>query len=259
MKGTYLIAYYLTCPSVVNQSLRRRYGSYSRADLCQRRGDGRLDFQVDPKFQCVLEVIIPLGLPRFIDPSIPPPPYRGEDELFDRLLKRVRLVTTTILAGLLTSLMGKDYPLHSVLGFDPFDTDFNIVQGRDWIENFDAHAIKSMRDLVIGPDLHNGHWIDQFEIRRQGNVDAFYEDSTGLVSLITGFKYILILGPFKFVEEQLRLKNPRMIQFKAADELEDGKVVFVAKEYTEKARFHKNQMLETMFQVQEPCIRSGRL
>lgn len=71
--------------------------------------------------------------------------------------------------------MGEDYPLHSVLGYDPSDADFNIVQGRDLIEKFDGHAINSMRDFIIGPDLHHGHWIDQFGIKGQGNVDAFVE------------------------------------------------------------------------------------
>lgn len=211
---------------------------------------------MDPRSQCVLEVLIPLGLPRLIDPSITPPPYRGYDELYDRLLPRVRPVTTPIVAGLLTSLMGEEYPLHSVLGFDPSDADFNIVQGRDLIKKFDGHVINSMRDLIIGPDLHHGHWVDQFEIKGQGIVDAFVEDHTGLVSLLHWFKYILILCPFEFVEEQLQLKNPRIIQFTAANVLEDGKVVLVAKEHTEQERFGRNKMLETLVKVRDPRIGS---
>lgn len=133
------------------------------------------------------------------------------------------------------------------------------MQGLDWFETFEGHAIKSMRDLTIGPDLHNGHWIDQFGIKGQGNVDAFHEHSTGLVSLMTGFKYTLILGPFEFVEEQLRLKNPRIIEFTAANELVEGKVVLVAKGYTEKERLPINQMLETLVRARHSRIGSVRL
>lgn len=73
------------------------------------------------------------------------------------------------------------------------------------------------------------------------------------------FKYILVLGPFEFVEEQLQLKNPRIIQFTAANELEDGKVVLVAKEHTAKERSGKDKMLETLVKVRDPRIGSGRL
>lgn len=209
------------------------------------------DFEVDPGSQCVFEVIIPLDLPRIIDPSIPPPPYHGEDELFNRLQPRVRPVTTSILAGLLTAFMGNDYPIHSVLGFDPSNDDFDIVQGRDLLEKFEGEGLWSMSDLIIGPDLRDGRWKDQFGIEGQGRVDAFYEHFDGFVTLVHAFKYTLILGPFEFVEEQLQLDNPRMIQFTAGDQLEDGKVVFVAKEYTEKARFWHHKELMHYVRVQD--------
>lgn len=89
---------------------------------------------VHPQDQCIFEVIIPLGLPRVIDPSIPSPPYRGADE-HNRLQLRVRPVMKPVLTGLLTTLMGQDYPVHSILGAK---TNSRVV-----LESFEANFLLS--------------------------------------------------------------------------------------------------------------------
>lgn len=93
-------------------------------------------------------------------------------------------------------------------------------------------------------DLKTGRWRDQFGRGGQTAVDAlaYDEHPDGTVALAYAFNFTLTQG--RFAEEH---ENPRVIRFEARDQLdENGKVVFVAKEYTEQARIHINSAVNSL-------------
>ena len=197
------------------------------------------DFKpITPYTQCVFEVIIPIGLPRLIDSSLPAPPYIGADALTNSLQILVRPTMRAIMSGLLRELMGSDYPICLLLGSDPDD---NISQSNRLSEGWDSKFLTSMADL----DLESGHWKDQFGQEGRGPIDAYEEYLDGHVSLIFGFSYFLVQGATIPGGDD----NPRIVQFTAEPTLSDGKVVFWTREYTPRGRRSVNNSVKRWFEV----------
>lgn len=196
----------------------------------------RPDFMVTPVSQCVFEVIIPLGIPRLIDTSLPAPPYIGMDATYNSLQILVRPTMRAIMSGLLREFMGSGYPVCSILGSDP---DGNISQSNRLKEWFDSKFILSMADL----DLKAGTWKDQFGEEGHGPIDAYVEEPDGQVELILGFNYLLVQGSSIPGGDE----DPRVIQFRAEPTLSDGKVIFHAREYTERGRQGINDTVKHYF------------
>ncbi|KAG6356763.1 hypothetical protein INS49_014637 [Diaporthe citri] len=133
----------------------------------------RPDFMVTPATQCVFEVIIPLGIPRLIDTSLPAPPYIGLDATYNGMQNLVRPTMRAIMSGLLRELLGSDYPVCSLLGSDP---DGNICQSNRVGEWWDTKVILDKADL----DLKAGTWKDQFGEEGHGPIDAQEEGITAI-------------------------------------------------------------------------------
>lgn len=133
--------------------------------------------------------------------------------------------------------MGSGYPVCSLLGSDP---DGNINQSSRLAEWWDTKVILSKADL----DLKAGTWKDQFGEEGHGPIDAYVEHPDGHVGLMFGFKYLLVQGSIPEGDE-----NPRVIQFRAEPTLSDGKVIFHAREYTERGREGINNTVKRYFAV----------
>lgn len=196
-----------------------------------------VSFTVTPHTHCIFKVIIPLGVPRLIDTSLPAPPYIGIDATYNGIQILVRPTVRAILSGLLRELLGNDYPVCSVLGSDPDD---DISQSHRLSEGWDSKFIMSEADL----DLKAGKWKDQFGQEGQGQIDAYVKNIDGHISLMFGFNYLLIQGPIPEGDEDLRV-----IQFTAEPTLSDGKVVFNTREYTERGRQGINSTVKHDFKT----------
>lgn len=193
------------------------------------------EFKITPVTQCTFEVLIPLGLPRLIDPSLPAPPYIGMDATYNDLQIRVRPTMRAIITGLLRELMGSDYPVSSLLGYDP---DPNYFESHRLLEHWSTHHLLDKADV----DLKAGTWKDQWGNEGHGTIDAYVEYHNGRVDLMYGFRYILVQGSLPEGEE-----NPRVIQFEAEPALHDGNVILQVREYTELGRKDLNNHLKRYF------------
>lgn len=197
-------------------------------------------FGLTPYTPCVFEVIVPIGLPALIDPSLPAPPYVGSKALDSDLQRLVRPLMRAILSGLLKELLGSDYPICSLLGSDP---DGNISESYREFECWDSKIVQSMADV----DLEAGRWKDQFGEEGHGKIEAYIDRAGfGHSSLIFGLKYILVQGPTIPGGDD----NPRAIQFQAEPALSDGKIVFHTQEYSGQGRKSFNNIVKNWF---EPC------
>lgn len=205
----------------------------------------RPDFMVTPATQCVFEVIIPLEIPRLIDTSLPAPPYIGDDATYNGMQILVRPTMRAIISGLLRELLGSDYPVCSLLGSDP---DGDISQSNRIGEWWDTKFILSKADL----DLKAGTWKDQFGEEGHGTIDAYVEHPDGQISLMFGLKYLLVQGSIPGGDE-----NPRVIQFRAEPALSDGKVIFHAREYTDRGREGINNTVKRSFAVSKAREEAG--
>lgn len=196
-------------------------------------------FGLTPHTPCVFEVIVPIGLPRLIDPSLPAPPYIGSNVLHCSLPPLVRPLMRAILSGLLKELLGSDYPVCSLLGSNAngdMDDSYRII------ERMDSKCIRSMADI----DLEAGRWKDQFGEEGHGPIEAYIENGDGSVALVFGLAYVLVQGPTIPGGDD----DPRAIQFQAEPALSDGKVVFHMREYTPQGRQGFNDGVKHSF---EPC------
>lgn len=189
-------------------------------------------FDVSPDTQCIFQIFVPLGLPRLLNSSLPPPPYYGDRPLTEYRIA-ARPIVRAILSGLLYEMLGHEQhsQVSSIMRSED-DISLNPKLWRGW----DGKITKNKNDF----DLATGWWKDQYGEEGHG-IDAYleYSHDPDHVEIIKWFEFLVLHG-----EKPEGDQEHRVIQFEAKDELDDGKVLFRAREYSEARRVYVNDRVK---------------
>ncbi len=168
------------------------------------------DLAVDTEKPYRFEFIIPITLPWLLDPSIPPPPYYPPDNE----IVIHRKATNPILQALITSVTQEVLGPDTVISFLSEQWDGNVIP----------------RNGVF--DIATGHWKDQYG--KEGYTINAYLQFGEDVNIISGFRFIV---QYSTGDDD---QNPPIVQFRASSELQDGKVLFHAEQYSERMKTYMN-------------------
>ena len=184
----------------------------------------RENLSISAKTPCRITVTLPLRLPNVLDPTnMPPPPYLADaaNTNLDVLQPRAMQVMRPILTGLLYALFGADTPTLSLVG-----------PNSGMRQSYDARIVHRG-----SYNLQTGEWTDQYGVRGHG-IEAYIDGGDGIIEVVQGFKFRIDChlgrdGP----------ENPPVVECVAAEALQEGHVVFYARQLDEAGRTYFNKQV----------------